>query len=386
LGNRPPQCSGAAGVVKTASCADTPLPSNGAAVAHAIDSSPSQPPPPPPQQFLLLPPSPPQQPRTCPDGSSNPDIDLVPLPKRSPGSGKSSQSDPEEEMTARRETAVIAVATASNNNSETATTAVAKKKEVSSFAALLARLFGSNAGGGSSSHSKKGGRKAAAGGSGGGNKRSKSCDKELETSAAMEPKAAVAQRKGVKSASGSPLKQPRHLPATAKDGKKGEQQSKALQQPRATTPSTLSLDTEWEFQAQERSQQRYQQHDNEDADDYDDDMDNGNDIWQQQQQQLTPFNNSMQYTSPLGAAAGANRKSSGYDSLESCSLDSMENGNCFNNSYYDNRLLLGGQQQQQVYGTYAVPELWINKSGELDEVALLKLEIGRHPDLLNKNY
>jgi hypothetical protein len=27
-----------------------------------------------------------------------------------------------------------------------------------------------------------------------------------------------------------------------------------------------------------------------------------------------------------------------------------------------------------------------NASRELDEVTLLKLEIGRHPDILNKNY
>ena len=87
----PLQGSGAAGV--KAADANPPIHfSNSTAVQlQKVDNDS-----PPPPQFLL-PPSPPHQPRTCPDGSSNPDIDLVPLPKRSPGSGKSSQSDPEEE-------------------------------------------------------------------------------------------------------------------------------------------------------------------------------------------------------------------------------------------------------------------------------------------------
>ena len=368
----PLQGSGAAGV--KAADANPPIHfSNSTAVQlQKVDNDS-----PPPPQFLL-PPSPPHQPRTCPDGSSNPDIDLVPLPKRSPGSGKSSQSDPEEEevIASSRRPAIHMIA----DDGE----AVIKKKEVSSFAALLSRLFG-NPGSGQSKKSQK---KAA------GSKRSKSCDKELESSATVRGSA-----KNVKSASASPLKtsnvnRQQQQQKLSKSTTASQQAAAVVQQQqqRATTPSTLSLDTEWEFQAQERQQQQQAQQPphHQDDDDDDEDDDNGNNVWLAQGQ--------LPYSS-LQLGGGENRKSSGYDSLESCSLDSMDNGNhnsCPPAYYYDNRLLLGQQQQQQqqLYGTYAVPELWINNSGcdgnnsykEMDEVAMLKLEIGRHPDILNKNY
>ncbi len=339
--------------------------------------------------FLL---SPPQQARTCPDGSSNPDIDLVPLPRRSPGSGKS-QSDPEEEG----KMAALSIVQQTIEKTNTSADPVIKKKEGSTFGTLLARLFGS-AGSSSSSQNKKNQKKTTAG------KRSKSCDKELEsTSGAVVDRDGGGRQqhqplqKSVKSASSSPMKTNRQLPAPAQ-GKRGSswmqltagtaagtaQRQEAVG---ATTPSTLSLDTEWEFQAQERHVGRHVHGEEEE------DESNGNNVWEEQE----PYS-SLRYTAYISPGlTGDKRKSSGYDSLESCSLDSMDNGH--NNScqpayYYDSRLLQQQQpQQQQVYGTYAVPELWINNGGnlnnasrELDEVTLLKLEIGRHPDILNKNY
>ncbi len=337
--------------------------------------------------FLLSPP-PPHQTRTCPDGSSNPDIDLVPLPRRSPGSGKS-QSDPEEEgkMTA------LSVVQQTIEKTNTSADPVIKKKEGTTFGTLLARLFGS-AGSSSSSQNKKNQKKTTAG------KRSKSCDKELEsTSGAVVDRDGSGRQQrqldhnGVKSASSSPMKTNRQLPP----GKRGSSwmqltagTAAGTARPEAvggaTTPSTLSLDTEWEFQAQERHVGRHVHGEEEDES-------NGNNVWEEQE----PYSSLRYTTYNSPGLAGDKRKSSGYDSLESCSLDSMDNGHnsCPPAYYYDSRLLQQQQpqQQQQVYGTYAVPELWINNGGnlnnasrELDEVTLLKLEIGRHPDILNKNY
>jgi hypothetical protein len=336
--------------------------------------------------FLL---SPPQQARTCPDGSSNPDIDLVPLPRRSPGSGKS-QSDPEEEGKMAALSVVQQTAEKTNIIADPATTAI-KKKEGSTFGTLLARLFGSA--GSSSGQNKKSQKKTTAG------KRSKSCDKELEsTSGAVVDRDVGGKRnqplqKGVKSASSSPMKTNRQLLAPAQ-GKRGSSwmQLTAAETARrpeaagATTPSTLSLDTEWEFQTQERHVGRHVHGEEEE------DESNGNNVWEEQE----PYSSLRYATYNSPGLTGDKRKSSGYDSLESCSLDSMDNGHnsCPPAYYYDSRLLQQQQpQQQQVYGTYAVPELWINNGGnlnnagrELDEVTLLKLEIGRHPDILNKNY
>ncbi len=340
--------------------------------------------------FLLSPP-PPHQTRTCPDGSSNPDIDLVPLPRRSPGSGKS-QSDPEEEG----KMAALSIVPQTIEKPNTGADPVIKKKEGSTFGTLLARLFGSA--GSSSGQNKKNQKKTTAG------KRSKSCDKELESTsgAVMDRDGGGRQQhqsvqKGVKSASSSPMKTNRQLlpPAQGKRGSSwmqltaGTAAETARRQEavgEATTPSTLSLDTEWEFQAQERHVGKHVHVGEEEEDES-----NGNNVWEEQE----PYS-SLRYTafnSP--GLTGDKRKSSGYDSLESCSLDSMDNGHnsCPPAYYYDSRLLQQQPQQQQVYGTYAVPELWINNGGnlnnasrELDEVTLLKLEIGRHPDILNKNY
>ncbi len=336
--------------------------------------------------FLL---SPPQQARTCPDGSSNPDIDLVPLPRRSPGSGKS-QSDPEEEG----KMAALSVVQQTIEKTNTSADPVIKKKEGSTFGTLLARLFGS-AGSSSSSQNKKSQKKTTAG------KRSKSCDKELEsTSLAVVDRDDGGRKhqllqKGVKSASSSPMKTNRQLlaPAQGKRGSSWMQLTAAgTARPEAvggaTTPSTLSLDTEWEFQAQERHVGMHVHGEEEGEDES-----NGNNVWEEQE----PYSSLRYTTYNSPGMTGDKRKSSGYDSLESCSLDSMDNGHnsCPQAYYYDSRLLQQQHQpqQQHVYGTYAVPELWINNGGnlnnasrELDEVTLLKLEIGRHPDILNKNY
>ena len=72
------------------------------------------------------------------------------------------------------------------------------------------------------------------------------------------------------------------------------------------------------------------------------------------------------------------RKSSGYSSLEgeNSSLDSG-NGNGEETGVYGYP-----RADYRTLGNYAVPESY----AQLDEITLLKMEIGRHPDILNKNY
>ena len=338
------------------------------------------------RQFLLL-----NQTLRRPDGSSNPDMDLVtsscdpaypscddtspscdpatsscnpstscdpatpssgrvPSAKRSPGSGQSN-SDPEDEPFHKKPSEYSTPSHLGTSKKEPA-----KKKEISNIAFMLLRLFGSSR--------KKSTKKGC-------EKRSKSCDRELDSATAPPPP----PQKSIKSASSSPMK--RTDRKTKTDSRLQLKQSTKpceLSDSARLTPSTLSLATEWEFQAKE-------------------DEANGN------QELLVADNNYINYlddprlTSTYQYSAvlqRQERKSSGYDSLEgeNSSLDSG-NGNGTGSADISPR---AGDPWTNVYRTTdhyrtpVTPDQYSRLYAELDDIAMLKLEINRHPDILNKNY
>ena len=256
------------------------------------------------KQFLLL-----SQSLRHPDGSSNPD-----LTKRSPGNGQSS-SDQEDEMIndVLDNYNDVTVANNTQNNNKTS-----KKNELT-FAARLMRLFSS----------KRNKNKIST------DKRSQSCDRELESSVVSKSKS----KKDVRSTSASPLKSRHRKKNAKKDYKEVEQ---------CITPvSCLSLaPTEWEYQDQVQ------------------DVVNGNvGVYQRRQQQ------------------SGDRKSSGYDSLEgeSSSLDSSHDvsENCV-------MMMVNGNNTVK----YAVPSDNTNIDNIInyDDVTALKMEIKRHPNILRQAY
>lgn len=346
------------------------------------------------KQFLLL-----NQTLRRPDGSSNPDMDLVtsscdpasscnptitgggvpvtpnsnlvPLTKRSPGSGQSN-SDPEDEP-------VLSKSSDPLPRQESSKKEPTKKREISNIAFMLLRLFGSSR--------KKGSTKKGC------EKRSKSCDRELDSAAAPPPP----PQKSIKSASSSPMKWTDRKSKTdskLKLFKNPDELSDASRRP--LTPSTLSLAaTEWEFQAQHQEE--------------DEDEANGN----QELLNATYLNNYLddprltgtyQYSAVLQRQE---RKSSGYDSLEgeNSSLDSSGgNGNGGSTdisprggagdpwtnvyrttgSHYRSPVVAADPYRTTAGDTAA--DQYSRLYAELDDIAMLKLEINRHPDILNKNY
>ena len=232
------------------------------------------------KQFLLL-----SQSLRHPDGSSDPDL----TSKRSPGNGQSSSDQEDEDV----------IENIINDNVREEK----PKKTEWTFAARLLRLF-------SSKRSKSKTQTAA--------KRSKSCDRELESSEMLN-QSGVRSVKDVRSASSSPQKQ----------REKKKKTKNNIEEADCVTPvSCLSLaPTEWEYQMQ----------DEENA--------NNRDINQRHHHQVRE------------------RKSSGYDSFES--LDSSSD-----------------LMDQLKFNTvkYAVPT--DNTTNNYDEVAILKREIKRHPNIL----
>jgi len=166
-------------------------------------------------------------------------------------------------------------------------------------------------------------------------KRSQSCDRELESSVVSKSKS----KKDVRSTSASPLKSRHRKKNAKKDYKEVEQ---------CITPvSCLSLaPTEWEYQDQVQ------------------DVVNGNvGVYQRRQQQ------------------SGDRKSSGYDSLEgeSSSLDSSHDVS-------ENSVMMMVNGNNTV--KYAVPSDNTNIDNIInyDDVTALKMEIKRHPNILRQAY
>jgi len=310
------------------------------------------------KQFLLL-----SQTLRHPDGSSNPDLNLVAISdmKRSPGNGQSS-SDQEDEIRLNLTTYTDAV---NGNQNEPCNRSVGselpvseakpKKKESNNIAARLLRLFGSTR--------KKNANKIE-------ERRSKSCDRQLEES--LPPYKEVLQ-KDFRSASSSPLKRTEKnkkgkTMKEGKGGKKGKEKEGSLEG--RGTPSTLSLaPTEWEFQNGTEEDER-----------------NGN---KKEEEGRRPKYD-QRYNSQPSAGRHAflpasslqelslqreDRKSSGYDSLEgeSSSLDSSN----------DNNELLNGNLHAAT--EYAVPSDQ-KEALHYDEVNQLKMEIKRHPNILRREY
>ena len=321
------------------------------------------------KQFLLL-----SQTLRRPDGSSNPDIDLVPPAKRSPGSGQSS-SDPEEDRshttTQPASEKIISVPAPEPVLKKDP----GKKRELSNIALLLLRIFGSSR--------KKSAKKTE-------DKRSKSCERELEL-----PAPSSAPGKSIKSASSSPLKRTDRRDRTKTDkGSEKQSQKPDRSDTVSINPSTLSLATEWEFQCREQDELNGNHEDEWDGriqDGWDDRLLQGG------VSSFVPADVAYQYSSVLQRQE---RKSSGYDSFdgENSSLDSgngnpadrgSDAGGLYGGVYraveHNNRsTTLGNRSADR--GTrfveYDVAPLY----SELDEITLLKLEIGRHPDILNQNY
>ena len=258
------------------------------------------------KQFLLL-----SQSLRHPDGSSNPDL----TSGRSPGNGQSS-SDQEDEVAKD-------LLDDNDNSNEIINTNDSNVKQIKknelTFAARLMRLFSS----------KRNKNKIFS------EKRSQSCDRELETSP-VEKK--TKSKKDVRSASASPLKQRQKK----KNGRKEKSDQECL-----TPVSCLSLaPTEWEFQVQ--------------------DVVNGNGGGYQRQKQTV--------------SQSGDRKSSGYDSLEgeSSSLDSS-------NDISDTSLIvINGNSTIK----YAVPNDITNNENTInyDDITALKMEIKRHPNILRQAY
>ena len=395
------------------------------------------------RQFQLL-----NQTLRRPDGSSNPDIDLVtpaaeppaatlntnsgiaprvPPAKRSPGSGQSSSDHDEEEESllppvlpppqpadddnneALSKSATVSPSSPVTNKKESRGGGGGKKRDMSHLAFMLMRLFGSSRG-------KKSSKNKA------GEKRSKSCDRELDSMAkATQPPLPPP----AKSASSSPLKRydrktvgATAAAAVASNGllssnkKQWPKTKEAAEEEDRMTPSRLSLDTEWEFQAQEQHRP---------PGDLQDDQDeevNGNssnfllDYLAGEQEAAAAGDPRLATTYAYAAVLQRQeRKSSGYDSLEgeNSSLDSSGNNNNSGNSVASSTdvsprgLLTGGcNPWTNVYRdnnslattmdshTYRTPvggdQQYAQLYAELDEIALLKMEINRHPDILNKNY
>merc|ERR550525_1461366 len=164
------------------------------------------------KQFLLL-----SHSLRHPDGSSNPDLNLATTAisdmKRSPGNGQSS-SDQEDEIRLNLTTYTDAV---NGNQNEACNRSVGsseqlqvseakpKKKESNNIAARLLRLFGSTR--------KKNGSKID-------ERRSKSCDRQLEEAAL--PKNKEVLQKDFRSASSSPMKRTEKNNKKSKTGKEGK--------------------------------------------------------------------------------------------------------------------------------------------------------------------
>ena len=75
----------------------------------------------------------------------------------------------------------------------------------------------------------------------------------------------------------------------------------------------------------------------------------------------------------------ADRKSSGYDSLEgeSSSLDSSQD---------NNEVIFNGNCQDTIPSYYSVPSDQKDNDIPYDEVNILKMEIKRHPNILHRAY
>lgn len=330
------------------------------------------------KQFLLL-----SQSLRHPDGSSNPDLNLVLPAKRSPGNGQSS-SDQEDEIHLNLTTYTDAINGNQNDQvnrfegSESNISEVKPKKMVSNnFASKLMRLFGSTR--------KKNLNKID-------ERRSKSCDRELEETM---PKYKEQLHKDFRSASSSPLKRTeKHKKDKTKTNKlsnKDKANKKQKDVPNlmdvSATPSTLSLaPTEWEYQMQE-------------------DEANGNNGPRNCGNVQTPVNgylsyeqqsvNGQQFTSQPGRNSflqqrmvmhetlqrnqQGDRKSSGYDSLEgeSSSLDS---------SHDNNEIMFNGNGKDTIASDYAVPSDQKDNTMLYDDVNILKMEIKRHPNILRRAY
>ena len=403
-----------------------------------------------------------------PDGSSNPDIDRVPVAKRSPGSGKSASSD-QEDATIDPDQEVNGHAGQDDTpNIDDLSEKESKKdntkkssKNFSNIANILFRMFSSTRSKkSSSSDSKKTG------------KRSKSCDRVLDcdksdgSSNFCREKSKscrkVTSDKNIKSASSSPVKlanatkrivthvqMPRsssditstRLPTfgtTTESNIATREKQQILESNRNSTysnsglitpPSMLSLvTTEWEFERHNgdnnttaQNQNRLDNGNDSDSENNDDDIDNNKRI-------SLDFSTFQHYSSIMQRASTSSdnfpakninnqinggkreRKSSGYDSLEgdnSC-LDLGFNGN----GNVSNAIGINGNGNSKIssgignslssnngndMGTYiyklheplSKPDFsneYNQVYAELDEISRLKLEIGRHPDILNKNF
>jgi len=310
------------------------------------------------KHFLLL-----SQTLRHPDGSSNPDLNLVPTSKRSPGNGQSS-SDQEDDINLNLTTYSDAVNGNQNgqvNNLKPSESnqmeEKPRKKESSNLAVKLFRLFGST-------RKSKNLNKAE-------DKRSKSCDREIEESI---PKRKKVFRKDFRSASSSPLKRsekiikdkPKTNKLSNKDKNKKEKELSPESGGMTPTQSTTSLlSTEWEFELRE-------------------DQANGNcgdrnnqtkHLTNQRDRRNIPLQRSVQQMDLRQQAKQGDRKSSGYDSLESSSLDSSN----------DNNELVVTPDNDKVPTEYAVPTDY--KEGmQYDEVDILKMEIRKHPNILRRAY
>ena len=377
------------------------------------------------------------------------DVNRVPVPaKRSPGSGKSASDQEDSEIFSAAENNVDETNQEAAALNEV-TTALGKKGQqnggakksnnISNIAMALFRIFSSTR------HKKNGGNSGNQNGSkkSSAQPRSKSCDRVIdcdndvnkgERNEGIRKSARFYHRssdktakKEPKSATSSPLKRatsaqmPRSFSALTAEqnavtskhqeikefkgieplnhNKMEEFRSDAENSNRQScaSPSLLSLQTtEWEFQQNTT-----------------DDKLNGNDIHNDSADSLTDerlasldfstfhyssvfngYNNNMNSDIKNGAK-NRERKSSGYDSLEgeNSSLDS-----CASNGMNSQQKTAVNGGESNSYdttgGTYIYQPL--NKPNfqpdynqvyaELDEITRLKLEIGRHPDLLNKNY
>ena len=327
------------------------------------------------KQFLLL-----SHTLRHPDGSSNPDLNLATTAisdmKRSPGNGQSS-SDQEDEIRLNLTTYTDAV---NGNQNEPCNRSVGsseqlqvseakpKKKESNNIAARLLRLFGSTR--------KKNASKIE-------ERRSKSCDRQLEEAAL--PKNKEVLQKDFRSASSSPMKRTEKNNKKSKTGKegkggkgKGREREDCMMEGRET-PSTLSLaPTEWEFQ--NGTEEEDERNGNAKTE-----VGNGGSLRPKYDQrynlQPSAGRHAFLPASSLQELSlqRDDRKSSGYDSLEgeSSSLDSSN----------DNNELLNGNVHHNTPTAieYAVPSDQ-KEALQYDEVNQLKMEIKRHPNILRREY
>jgi len=324
------------------------------------------------RHFLLL-----SQSLRHPDGSSNPDLNLVLPAKRSPGNGQSS-SDQEDEINIKVTTYTDTI---NGNKSdqgndrdgiESVLIEDKPKKGVSNnFAAKLMRLFGSTR--------KKNLNKID-------EKRSKSCDRDLEENI---PKYKEHLHKDFHSASSSPLKRTeKHKKLKTKTNiekpKKSQRDIPNLMDVSAT-PSTLSLaPTEWEYQMQEDEANGNHGTRNQN---YAQNLANEGLSLKQMSQKIPQFtsepvqNSYLQQRIVMHETLQRNqqgdRKSSGYDSLEgeSSSLDSS----------HDSHEMMFNVISQDASG-YAVPSDQKDNVLPYDDVNILKMEIRRHPNILHGAY